>query len=136
MQTKWKPAFIPEYRPPRGGWTIRTMPEIFPENLRQLWEVRTKASNRNGNDAVVEMLTMLQRNGVTVTMEIRKEIETQALNEWCDAEPSRCRKRATVSKAGAPRPVADVQVKIVGVHVTTTRPRAVASSPRRKCCGQ
>lgn len=134
MQSKWKPALMPLYRPPGGtGWTIRDMPEAFPENVREAWHARKKRQNQNGHEAVIEMANFATMNGAEVTKELVGMIRAQADNEWCAAEPSRCARKVTVGIASTPRASTPeetaVKVRIVSVS------KAAKAPVRRGCCG-
>lgn len=135
LQSKWTPALFPDYRAPkRSGWTIAELPDGVPDDLRRAWTLRRPRSNRNGHEAVEEALIFLNNNRVTLTNELRHAIENQADFEWCGYEPQRCRHRAKVNAAGAPR-AADVTISIVRVAVSPQRATTVVQQGKRKCCG-
>lgn len=135
LQSKWTPAIFPEYRAPkRAGWTIAELPDGIPDQFRRGWTLRKPRSNRNGHEAVEEALIFLHNNHVTLTSDIRHSIENQADYEWCGYEPQRCRHRAKVNAAGAPR-APDVVIAIVKVQQTPKKAVAKASSGKAKCCG-
>lgn len=132
MQSKWTPALTPLYRPPAGsGWSIREMPETFPDVLRASWRSRQKTSNQNGHQAVLEMVNFARLNGVDPTKEIVGTIRAQADNEWCEREPSRCKRKVTIGAASTPRAASPAEIKIVAVKQVGRTPAA----PRRGCCG-
>lgn len=132
MQSKWTPALTPLYRPPGGtGWSIREMPLIFPDVLRASWQLRQRTRNQNGHDAVLEMVNFARLNGVDPTKEIVGAIRAQADDEWCAAEPSRCKRKVRIGAASTPRAALPAEIKIVAVKQITRAPAA----PRRGCCG-
>lgn len=134
LQSKWTPAIFPEYRAPkRAGWTIAELPDGIPDQFRRAWTIRKPRSNRNGHEAVEEALIFLNINHVTLTNAIRHSIENQADFEWCGYEPQRCRHRAQVNKAGAPR-TPDVEIKIVRVDAPV-RKATVKPNAKPRCCG-
>lgn len=137
MQSKWTPAIMPAYRPPKSnGWTIREMPEIFPDQLRAAWRIRPKALNQNGNEAVLEMANFAKMNGADVTREVLGVIRHQADVEWCTAEPSRCaRAGVTTSSASTPRQATAAEIQQARKAHVHMRAPAPARAPTRRCCG-
>lgn len=128
MQSRWKPALTPDWRPPNGnGWNIEEIPMQIDvaDNVRKAWAIRRRKPNKNGAWAVNEMAIFLHANGVAVPKEIRSLIEAQADFEWCGREPSRCHKKILLSAASRGQiPPADEKP---AVHVAAKR----VSSPIR-----
>lgn len=136
MQSRWTPALIPLYRPPKvAGWTIRDMPEIFPEHMREAWHARKRQSNNNGHDAAIEMANFLKLNGVELTKEVMGAIRNQADDEWCTAEPSRCVRKARIGSATTPREATTAEQAPVKVRIVAVRTPKKAPARARGCCG-
>lgn len=135
---KWKPQIFPDWRPPRQGWRILTMPDIAPIQIRQAWASKQPQSNRNGIAAVQEMADFLQFNKVQVTKEMLVAMQEQADREWCDAEPSRCPRTAGTALV---RKVAQEDKSIVSRAVAKSQGflkkvrKAIRTNKVRRCCG-
>jgi len=110
------------------------MPEGLPDPLRMAWSIRKQRVNRNGHEAVEEMLILLKNNNVEITKEVRSLIENRADFEWCGFEPQRCRHRV---KLNAPSPMkAAVQIVVKAVkQVVKPKSTPQPSKGRGGCCG-
>lgn len=136
MQSRWKPALAPGWRPPSGsGWSIMEVPAgIAPDNVMKAWTFRTRRQNKNGAQAVNEMAEFLHANGVAIPKDVRSIIENHADVEWCGREPSRCHKKILLNAAKL-NPALPTLVAHVAAQRVSQPVRVVAAKPCRSCGG-
>lgn len=98
----------PDYRPPQGGWQLKELPASIEERLRWAWRKRSgRSANNNGFQAIDEAVAFLRQNGVAVTPALKLLMGQQADEQWCAAEPSRCR-GSSISQPEEPPATAEV----------------------------
>ncbi len=130
---KWRPAIKPEWRSPRQGWVILTMPPFAPEQIRTAWKSKARKSNKNGIAALQEMVDFLRFNKIAVTNEMLKAMQEQADAEWCSAEPSRCPRTAGTALV---RKVKERETGIVSKAVAKSQGFVTKVARKvRRCCG-
>lgn len=127
----WKPALRPEWRSPRGGWVISEIPGDAPDAVKRGWVNRRHRANKNGHQAVQEMVEFLQHNRVQIDKDLLTLIQQQADSEWCGKEPTRCSK--TARSNALVKQASDADVKTVTRAVSASA--GVVIRRRRKCCG-
>lgn len=96
----WKAPLRRPNRPPKGGWAINQIPLLIQQQaaLQFAWESRKPRAVSSAHEAVEEMISFLRVNAVTVTTQIREQIQNEAALQYCAAEPTRC----SMIKSAAP----------------------------------
>lgn len=103
-------------RPPKGGWSIRTLPPSITDQ-RIIWSWENRTNNRkchNANDAVNEVMDYLRVNGIEDLVvdgkSLRRQVQYSADAEYCARQPERCRQKAETTSDPVAMSTADTSM--------------------------